>query len=382
MRARSPSFGKPASGPHLGADPRKVIAREHSPGEWEDHRFLDADVLAVKRTEGFDEPFQFGDLFGGKLAVAQRGRQEFIHASVQGIGAGMVAMQAVKIGKGFVVLPGVLIARQRGTHTREERVLFIGRMPWRGVDEIGLRLAEGLGVRRIERSPLDLLRHAEQNPQECLDAAVAVGEQAQRLVKVVVGSAAEDAQRCTHAEYYDPMAQDDSKQVSPPVTPPLKRHPSLQPLSREHMNGLIQARALQRASESDEAARRRIVAEFVKAWQTEVRPHFDDEERLLLPLVDSEGLRDRLLNEHTTLRRLAERCARDPMAAANDAELLRELGVRLHDHIRWEEREFFEAVQRDHPNALTGLSAEAAVIEHLRPGSRARHSLSEGGTRD
>jgi len=178
------------------------------------------------------------------------------------------------------------------------------------------------------------------------------------------------------------MAQDDIEQACPPVTPPLKRHPSLQPLSREHMNGLIQARALQRASESDEAARRRTVAGFVKAWQAEIRPHFDDEERLLLPLVDSQALRDRLLDEHTTLRRLAERCVRDPMAAANDPELLRELGARLHDHIRWEEREFFEAMQRDHPNALTGLSAEAAAIEHLRPGSRARRSLSEGGTRD
>lgn len=294
----------------------------------------------------------------------------------------MVAVQAVKIGEGFGVLPGVPIARQCGTHTREERVLFIGRMSWRGVREIGLRLAEGLRVRGIERPPVDLLRHARQYPQESLDAAVAVGEQAQRLVKVVVGSAAEDAQRCTHAEYYDRMTQDDSKHAHPPVTAPLKRHPSLQPLSREHMNGLIQARALQRASESDEADRRRTVAGFAKAWQSEIRPHFDDEERLLLPLVDSEDLRVRLLSEHTALRRLAERCVRDSMAAAKDAELLRELGVRLHDHIRWEEREFFEAVQRDHPNALAGLSAEAAAIEHLRPGSRARHSLSEGGTRD
>jgi quercetin dioxygenase-like cupin family protein len=46
----------------------------------------------------------------------------------------------------------------------------------------------------------------------------------------------------------------------------------------------------------------------------------------------------------------------------------------LHDHIRWEEREFFEAVQRDAPEALTGLAQEAGQIEARRPGSRARTS--------
>lgn len=173
------------------------------------------------------------------------------------------------------------------------------------------------------------------------------------------------------------MPHEGAQRPPSPPTPPLKRHAALQPLSREHMGGLIQARHLQRAADGDIAERRRAVAEFVGVWQAEIREHFDDEERLLLPLTGSPELRRRLLSEHEGLRRLAERCEHDPEAAAEDARLMRRLGVLLHDHIRWEEREFFEAVQREHPGELTALAAEAVRIEERRPGSRARTRLEQ-----
>ncbi len=159
------------------------------------------------------------------------------------------------------------------------------------------------------------------------------------------------------------------------ASPPLKRHATLQPLSREHMGGLIQARNLRRASDLDQVSRQRAIDEFLDVWHTEIRAHFDDEERLLLPLVNSPSLRVRLLDEHGALRRLAEACERDPEAVARNAELVHQIGLRLHDHIRWEERELFEAVQHDHPEALAGLAPEAALIEEQRPGSRARRRL-------
>ncbi len=109
----------------------------------------------------------------------------------------------------------------------------------------------------------------------------------------------------------------------------------------------------------------------------EIREHFDDEERLLLPLTRSEELRRRLLAEHGELRQLARKCENDPRTTASDPAMLRRLGTLLHDHIRWEERDFFEAVQRDHPEALAELVSEAGHIEARRPGSRARMSLTE-----
>lgn len=204
---------------------------------------------------------------------------------------------------------------------------------------------------------------------------MAIREQAEGFVKAVIGGPAEDIQRGAHAEYYYSMSHDSSEEPLPP-TPPLKRHATLQPLSREHMSGLIQARSLRQAADRERPKRLLAIAGFLEAWRSEIRAHFDDEERLLLPLVNSPALRERLLDEHGTLRRLAEECERDPEATANDTELLRQIGVRLHDHIRWEEREFFEAVQRDHPEALAALASEAASIEEHRPGSRARYRLS------
>jgi hemerythrin-like domain-containing protein len=148
------------------------------------------------------------------------------------------------------------------------------------------------------------------------------------------------------------------------------------------MSGLIQARALRQAADLDRADRLSAVGAFLEAWRAEIREHFDDEERLLLPLVRSRVLRDRLLDEHAFLRRLAAQGEQDRAAAAADADLVRRIGDRLHDHIRWEERELFEAVQRDHPEALAALVPEAAFIEERRAGSRPRRgptSQTEGG---
>jgi len=159
------------------------------------------------------------------------------------------------------------------------------------------------------------------------------------------------------------------------ASPPLKRHAALQPLSREHMSGLIQARNLNRAANADADARRAALAAFTEVWRSEIREHFDDEERLLLPLTREPALRDRLLKEHRALRELARRCEDDPGAVADDPALLRRIGSLLHDHIRWEEREYFEAIQRDHPDALAALEHEADRIEQRRPGARARRTL-------
>ena len=141
------------------------------------------------------------------------------------------------------------------------------------------------------------------------------------------------------------------------------------------MGGLIQARNLQRAADAPAGARRHAIDEFLRLWHSEIREHFDDEERLLLPLTSSDELRDRLLSEHRVLRDLAAGCERDPDAAAAAPETMRRLGQLLHDHIRWEERVYFETIQREHPEALAALESEAARLEEQRPGSSPRRKL-------
>lgn len=97
----------------------------------------------------------------------------------------------------------------------------------------------------------------------------------------------------------------------------------------------------------------------------------------MLPLARKPSLSARLLDEHRLLREMAARCAENPDAAAVNCELLQRLGTLLHDHIRWEEREYLETLQREHPDALADLVHEAEKIELQRPGSRARRSLDQ-----
>lgn len=163
-------------------------------------------------------------------------------------------------------------------------------------------------------------------------------------------------------------------------TPPLQRHAALQPLSREHMSGLIQARNLRRAAGEDRGARARAAAEFVRVWQAEITGHFDDEERLLIPLIDDPVWRERLVREHREIRALADRCRDAPPGEAAERTTLARLGSLLHDHIRWEERALFEAIQREHPDELAAMLQHAEEIERVRPGARRRRTLTRRGT--
>lgn len=160
-------------------------------------------------------------------------------------------------------------------------------------------------------------------------------------------------------------------------TPPLKRHPALQPLSREHMSGLSQSRKLREAADEGKEKRLDAISEFVGVWRSEISDHFDDEERLLLPLTSDESLRDRLLSEHRGVRDLARACAREPDRVASEPDTMRRLSTLLRDHIRWEERVFFEAIQREHPDALESMLHAADEIESRRPGSRPRCSVND-----
>lgn len=329
------------------------------------------DVLAVQLPKSREDRAEFGEPLSGQRTITQPRLEQGINLRVEPIRLLVVALQTRD-------RVAVLAVHRRGSsEPREQRLLFVRGVLGGSLGEISLGIADRVcrGGGERSRGGAGVLPDCSlQQFQEHLDPTVAVREQPEGFVEAVIGRATEDVQRGAHAEYYHSMSHDSSEEPFP-LTPPLKRHTTLQPLSREHMGGLIQARSLRQAADRERAERLLAIAGFLDAWRSEIRAHLDDEERLLLPLVNSPALRERLLDEHGTLRRLAEECERDPEAVASVAERVRRIGVLLHDHIRWEEREFFEAVQRDHPEALAGLASEAAVIEERRPGSRARHRL-------
>ncbi len=153
------------------------------------------------------------------------------------------------------------------------------------------------------------------------------------------------------------------------VNPPIKRHPTLQPLSREHFNGLTLARRLREAAAGDEAARLATRDLLGEAWRTELSGHFADEERLLNPFLCDRD-RARLIEDHRSLQRRIEMASNAATAPAR-AWLL-ETAELLENHIRWEERELFPAAEKAGAAELDLLAGEAARIEGERPGSRRR----------
>ena len=129
----------------------------------------------------------------------------------------------------------------------------------------------------------------------------------------------------------------------------MKRHPQLQDLSREHHGALKLARAARQAAESGQAENvaalaRRVVDRFA----AELDPHFRVEESGILVALARAGetaLVQRTLKEHAELRALASTFSTAEAAESAEAAMLSRFGDLLASHVRFEERELFEAAQ-------------------------------------
>ena len=118
----------------------------------------------------------------------------------------------------------------------------------------------------------------------------------------------------------------------------MNRAPELIPLSQEHHQALFVALQLRRATPAtlDDA-----LSALRAFWEGGGAAHFEAEEAWFVPgLCDAPGWDDavaRMLHEHTELR------AR--IAVVDDVAGAVELGERLRDHVRFEERELFGMVE-------------------------------------
>ena len=148
--------------------------------------------------------------------------------------------------------------------------------------------------------------------------------------------------------------------------PPIKRHAALVPLSRDHQLGLQKARQLRQAADGSGADRVEAVRSFLDGWRKEIHLHFDDEEHLFAPFL-TPAERDRLRAEHDDLRAHAAEAEQRATSKDPGAEWTRTLGDKLHDHIRWEERELFNGIQdRMTTSQLAEMAQETAEIESTR----------------
>jgi iron-sulfur cluster repair protein YtfE (RIC family) len=126
----------------------------------------------------------------------------------------------------------------------------------------------------------------------------------------------------------------------------MKRSPELRSLSEEHHHGLVAARRLRLAAQG-KAPLEEAIEGFLTAWRTEIQPHFRAEEEILLPefaraVAPDDPLILRALAEHVSLRRAVRE-----LQGADEAPrtLAAEIGQALDDHIRFEERVLFPAIE-------------------------------------
>lgn len=136
----------------------------------------------------------------------------------------------------------------------------------------------------------------------------------------------------------------------------MKRHPALVALSDDHHHELVQARRLLTAAAAPEAERRSVAAAYVETFFRDTVDHFRREEETVFPLyarqpeADAELL-GRILREHMVLHGLARALRAEVAAGEVTGEALAELGSLLRTHVRLEERQLFEHLQRIVPSS-------------------------------
>ncbi|HXZ27453.1 MAG TPA: hemerythrin domain-containing protein [Terriglobales bacterium] len=148
------------------------------------------------------------------------------------------------------------------------------------------------------------------------------------------------------------------------------RDRNLIPLSRQHQHALALCVRLERDLQSGAPSPEQLTAwqvEIEQLFQSEVRYHFEAEEKLLFPVARRQaGLRilvDELLAEHVRLRALAQQAA----VRSLDAPGLQRFAETLSAHIRKEERHLFESYQTQVPAAE--MERVGAAVEEYFQGS-------------
>lgn len=125
------------------------------------------------------------------------------------------------------------------------------------------------------------------------------------------------------------------------------RDKSLIPLSQQHHNGLALCVLTERSLGQDPSPENvaKLARRAVDRYELELTNHFELEETALFPAVLDElgdlPLIDELLREHRQLEGLVER-----LRTGATQELLAEFTSLLRRHIRKEENELFEQIQR------------------------------------
>ncbi|WP_254528685.1 MULTISPECIES: hemerythrin domain-containing protein [unclassified Sphingobacterium] len=139
-------------------------------------------------------------------------------------------------------------------------------------------------------------------------------------------------------------------------TKPLKRHPALRPLSKEHHFSLLICWKIRRGLELN-IAPERIGNYLINAWHQQISHHFDIEEEYVFPILGSENkLATDAISEHRAIKRLI-------LNEPHTVKSLNRIEEKLESHIRMEERHLFPLIQ----SIATDEQMEYINLKHDHP---------------
>jgi hemerythrin-like domain-containing protein len=127
------------------------------------------------------------------------------------------------------------------------------------------------------------------------------------------------------------------------------RNASLIPLSHQHHNGLALCVMTRRSLAADSSAQNvaKLARRATDRYELELANHFEIEEQVLFPACGEMPLIAQLVAEHRAMEGLIAE-----LRAAPSRELLEKFCALLSGHIRREENELFEEIQRVVPREV------------------------------
>src|ERR1051326_8883797 len=150
------------------------------------------------------------------------------------------------------------------------------------------------------------------------------------------------------------------------------RDRNLIPLSHQHQHALALCVRIDRGLASPAADIKQFNTEIAQLFDSEIRYHFEAEEKVLFPFAQRAAslreLVDELRIEHASLRKYAAQAATASLTMAE----LQLFAASLSAHVRKEERQLFEGMQEFFPPeelSRVGTELDAYFLNSGMPGA-------------
>jgi iron-sulfur cluster repair protein YtfE (RIC family) len=121
----------------------------------------------------------------------------------------------------------------------------------------------------------------------------------------------------------------------------MERAKVLQPLSRQHKTMLMTCLLIRKGLQKNSPVQV-MVNFFLESWKADMLPHFEQEEKILVPLLNKftagKTYAAAILRDHELLNSAVEHLHQE----AHQGRLLKAIAEQLNQHIRYEERIVFQ----------------------------------------